>query len=35
MVVPGSKVIMVGMSSSIQELNVGVALVREVEILGV
>lgn len=35
MVVPGSKVIMVGMGRSVQELNVGVALVREVEILGV
>lgn len=35
MVTPGSKVIMVGMGSPVQELNIGVALVREVEILGV
>lgn len=35
MLIPGSKVIMVGMGSPVQELNVGVALVREVEILGV
>ena len=31
----GSKVIMVGMGSPVQQLNVGVALVREIEILGV
>lgn len=35
MVTRGAKVIMVGMGSPVQQLNVGVALVREIEVLGV